>query len=188
MASRSYRIPSAEKPTFFNIEAAIGTGIWPGVGTVIGAFMGKGRMEREAQYGKIVDKPTFFNKGFFAGLLFVPTVLAAGFAIGGMALTGGAVAVAAAIPSAITWGLARKGAMEHRYEAAQAMYEGRQHQGDVRAQAQALAQERAQQFGVTEQEMAQLNDRLRSGQGQQVSHAAQVESAREASPYTEATR
>lgn len=57
-----------ESPTYFNKEALIGTLLAPGLGTIIGAMIGKSRMESEATSGKVVtDKPSFWNKDALLG-------------------------------------------------------------------------------------------------------------------------
>jgi hypothetical protein len=57
-----------ESPTYFNKEALIGTLLAPGIGTIIGAMIGKSRMEEEAVNGKVVtDKPSFWNKDALLG-------------------------------------------------------------------------------------------------------------------------
>ncbi|MDX2073452.1 MAG: hypothetical protein SFX19_03695 [Alphaproteobacteria bacterium] len=58
-----------QTPTYFNKDAAIGLLI-PGIGiigAVVGAFIGKDRMEKEAAVGKPVGEPTFWNKDALLG-------------------------------------------------------------------------------------------------------------------------
>jgi hypothetical protein len=52
----------------------IGTLLFPIVGTVIGAYMGKNRMEHEREHGKEITDPTIFNKDMILGGLLAPTV------------------------------------------------------------------------------------------------------------------
>jgi len=51
-----------ETPTIFNKEMAIGFLLFNVVGAVIGGFIGKERMTREAQEGRRLDAPSFWNK------------------------------------------------------------------------------------------------------------------------------
>lgn len=77
-------------PTYLNKEALIGTLIAFPIGTAIGAYIGKKRMEEEQEHGKIVtDNPSFWNKDALIGGLL-------GMAMSGVAaLLTGVAAVAA---------------------------------------------------------------------------------------------
>lgn len=78
-----------DSPTYFNKEALIGTLLFPVVGTVIGAMIGKSRMEEEAKNGKVVtDKPSFWNKDTLLGGLVGNLVGCIGAAIAFFAVTG----------------------------------------------------------------------------------------------------
>lgn len=72
-----------DQPTFFNKEMLIGllftpmslSGFGAIAGGLIGAFVGKERMEREKRDGKIVsDKPSFWNKDTMLGALIGQTL------------------------------------------------------------------------------------------------------------------
>ncbi len=56
-----------EEPTFFNKEAAIGFIAPVPFGTIVGAVIGKKRMEREQANGKLVGEPSTFNKDALLG-------------------------------------------------------------------------------------------------------------------------
>lgn len=58
-----------KKPTMFNKEMAIGF-LLPSAGlggTILGGIIGKERMERELIQGKLIDKPSVFNKSALIG-------------------------------------------------------------------------------------------------------------------------
>ena len=105
-----YRVPTNEKPTFINKEAALGALIgllipFPIVGSIVGAAIGasagKTRMEREFNEGKIVKEPTAWNMKAAIGAL-------AGHAAGVFAATG--IALIAGISLCTPVGLAIAGA------------------------------------------------------------------------------
>jgi hypothetical protein len=56
-------------PTYFNKEAAVGLFIFPPVGALVGAYLGKKRMESEAVAGKVVGEPSAFNIDTLLGFL-----------------------------------------------------------------------------------------------------------------------
>lgn len=72
------RVAITEQPTLWNKDAAlgalIGTLVFPGLGTAIGAlwggYVGKHSMETEAINGKHVERPTVWNKTALIGGLF----------------------------------------------------------------------------------------------------------------------
>lgn len=57
------------EPTYFNKEAAIGFLLFPVVGTIAGAIIGKNRMENERAVGKVIKEPSMFNKDMLLGTL-----------------------------------------------------------------------------------------------------------------------
>ena len=66
--SDTIRFKTDHKPTIFNKEMVIGTLLLPIIGTVIGGYMGKRRMEDENRNGKIVSsKPGMWNKDSLLG-------------------------------------------------------------------------------------------------------------------------
>ena len=94
-------LKSDTPPTIFNKEMVIGTLLLPVFGTIIGAVVGKRRMERENTVGKLVDeKPGFWNMDTLLGGLIGGTVgsllLAltgpVGLAVEGVLLLGGTIA------------------------------------------------------------------------------------------------
>ena len=57
-----------DEPTYFNKEMAIGTVIAPVIGTLIGGYIGKRRMEKEKTEGRITtDEPSAWNKDTLLG-------------------------------------------------------------------------------------------------------------------------
>ena len=84
-----------DQPTWLNKEMAIGTLLFPIVGTLIGGYIGKERMERELKEGRPVSaSPSFWNKdtllgasiGYaLTGLIFMATTITA---VAGTAATG----------------------------------------------------------------------------------------------------
>ena len=66
--SEALILKKTDAPTYFNKEALIGTLLVPGLGTIIGAMVGKSRMEDEAKSGKVVtDQTSFWNKDALMG-------------------------------------------------------------------------------------------------------------------------
>ncbi len=110
-----------EQPTIFNKEMVIGTLIAPGLGTIVGGYIGKQRMEREAISGKIMDKPSLANKDALLGWL-------AGGLVGGiaalvLATTAPALALVAMIATPVVGAVigARRGKETQGIEYAQAL-------------------------------------------------------------------
>jgi len=65
---QSLILKSHAEPSFFNKEALIGFLIVPPLGGIIGALIGKNRMETEKQHGKAVNAtPSFWNKDTLLG-------------------------------------------------------------------------------------------------------------------------
>ena len=86
MAKEPLRLRVDDAPTYWNKENLIGTWVFP-IGNVVGAMMGKERMEREQKEGRIVKEPTVLNIDMLVGatvgsLLSIFTAMA-GAAIGG---------------------------------------------------------------------------------------------------------
>ena len=73
--TQTLKLKVIDEPTMFNKEMAIGTLIFPVVGTLIGGWIGKNRMARELREGReVTDKPSFWTKdtlvgGLLGGLL-----------------------------------------------------------------------------------------------------------------------
>jgi uncharacterized protein YcfJ len=90
------RLRVTDQPTWFNKEMAIGTLIFPIVGTLIGGYIGKNRMQKELVEGRRVSsEPSFWNKDtLLFGLLggTVTSMLTFGLAVSG---PGGLIAAAA---------------------------------------------------------------------------------------------
>jgi hypothetical protein len=62
------KLKVAAEPTYLNKEMVIGTLFAPGIGTLVGAAIGKSRMENEKEYGKKVsDQPSIWNKDLLLG-------------------------------------------------------------------------------------------------------------------------
>lgn len=86
IANQPLRLNVTEKPTYWNKEAAIGTLLAFPIGTVIGAIIGKDRMQHELDHGKEIKEPTAFNKDMVIGGLLAPIVTGiAGFALSAIA-------------------------------------------------------------------------------------------------------
>jgi fluoride ion exporter CrcB/FEX len=86
-----------ETPTIFNKEMAIGFLLFNVVGALVGGFIGKERMAREAQEGRRLDAPSFWNKeAALGGLLGAHLGVAAAFIAASLATPIFATAIAAA--------------------------------------------------------------------------------------------
>ena len=75
--SEALVLKKTDAPSYFNKEALIGTLLVPGLGTIIGAMIGKSRMERERYEGKPVGEPDFWNKDTLIGALLGAHLVAA---------------------------------------------------------------------------------------------------------------
>ncbi|MDX1974900.1 MAG: hypothetical protein SFT92_04420 [Rickettsiales bacterium] len=80
--SETLRVPVNDEPSWFTKETAIGFLMAGPLGFLVGGYVGKQRMEREKLDGRIVEKPSFWNKDMLLGGL-----------LGGLVGSLGAVAV-----------------------------------------------------------------------------------------------
>lgn len=76
--SKPLILKTDEKPTFFNKEAAIGFFIDPILGTSVDGVVGRERMKQEQVFGKVVSKPSIFNKSAILGGLIGSSLAAIG--------------------------------------------------------------------------------------------------------------
>lgn len=67
MAKAPLVLKVTDEPTYFNKEAAIGLPILFPIGLIVGAMMGKDRMEKERVNGRVIEEPTVFNKDMMLG-------------------------------------------------------------------------------------------------------------------------
>jgi hypothetical protein len=101
-----------DEPTYFNKEAAIGLLLFPPLGAVVGAFIGKERMEKEKAQGRIIKEPSDWNKDtLLGGLIGAEIGAVVGYVAAGAILAAG---VLTANPGALIAGselVAMNGAM-----------------------------------------------------------------------------
>lgn len=167
---KAYIVPSNEEPTFFNREMALGTYIFPVVGTIIGGFIGKSRMESEQATGILVKPPSRMNitalNGFLYGSMVSAFVSMAVLTIGGPAAVLGAIGIliGGTALAAFAGGSYQKDKMDALYE------QGRRNEMNEKTGIVPLKQ-RLPQIGLGQQlapgepESTKFRDMVGAGQG-----------------------
>lgn len=190
MAPNDLRLPIKDEPTYLNKEAAIGFlagSFVPAVGNVggliIGALIGKSRMEREARDGRIAYEPTIWNKDMALGAGIGVFLTVAGAVLGGIVLgVGGAIfgAAATVVAGALIGGVYGKNRMA----------EDRQEAIALRVRTMQLSTQPEQAVGVTmetpsyarsatREEAIALESRMRQGNPTLGQFAEQLEKTRQ---------
>ncbi|MBV8939411.1 MAG: hypothetical protein JO089_06190 [Alphaproteobacteria bacterium] len=175
MANPSYRVPSTDAPTFWNRDTAFGAAIGSliaspfiggPVGGLIGGMIGKSRMENEAENGKIVSEPTFWNKAVAVGAVLGSIALSvvAGAAALAMHLDPASAYLlmglgsgAGLVAGGVIGGNQDKARQEKEYADAQAYVAAH---GEYRGRGQGLQPEQPRAFTLTPQEAKALSTRL----------------------------